>query len=164
MARRTMGVVGGLAVFLGAALAAEAQVSITPTGPTALYTTDTTETYTATVTTNYNFTFYLTVYNGTTSEYSNSWFIYNSGPSYPFQSPSLNCTGWNMQAGDVFNFYTRAMLSLRVGVQSNYYLTVQNPTSMAPGGGIPAELAVGVPPDRRILGLTLSDEDDGARA
>ena len=158
MRSRSLGALAGVGLFLGAAVAAEAQISVTPTGPTAMYSNDTSEDYTATVTTNYNFTFYLYVMDGTTQVYGNVWHITNQGPSYDFDSGSISTSTWNLAPGENFTYEGRAMLNATRGAVSNLYLTVQNPISMAPGAGARStDFALAVPPDRRILGLGLAD-------
>jgi hypothetical protein len=145
-------------------LAAEAQISVTPTGPTALHVTDTTSTYTATITTNYTFTFYLFVFNGNTQVYLNSWYVVQTGPSYNFQSPALSTSTWGLAVGNQMDYRGRAMLSARVGAQTEWYVTVTNPTSMAPGGGFATDLAEALPPERKRLSALLEALAPGSEA
>jgi hypothetical protein len=131
-------------------LAAEAQISVTPTGPTALHVTDPTSTYTATITTNYNFTFYLFVLNNGVQVDSHMWVILQSGPSYNFQSPPLSTSNWGLAIGNSIDYRGRAMLSARVGVQVDWYVTVTaGSSSMGPRILDGAFAAEALPPNRR---------------
>lgn len=159
MGSRAIGVFLGVLLGLGATLAAEAQVSVTPSGPTALYVTDTTSTYTATVTTNYNFTFYLFILNNGVQVDMHRWIIFQSGPSYPFNSGPLSTSSWGLTLGAQIDYRGRAMLSATVGVQVDWYVTVTQHTSMAPPWGSDSALAVeALPADRR--GWVIRDDSN----
>ncbi|SRR5579859_1446888 len=159
MKRIAIGVVAGLSVWFGSALAAEAQ-QITPTGPMQVQATDTSEVYTATITTNYSFTISLAVLINGSQVYWNQWYIVNSGPSYNFQSPSLNTASWGLTAGETIDFHAVVSLSITHHVVSDYNLTVQSGgTSMAPRTKTGSQLAAAMPSGKEDLEEHLAWDD-----
>jgi hypothetical protein len=159
MQRKLIGVVSGLAVWIGSMLVAEAQ-GITPTGPTAIKVTDTSVVYTATITTNYSFTLYLYVNKNGTNVYGGQWYIVNSGPSYNFQSPVLSTSSWGLAVGDLVNFHVIVQLTPTHRSTSDYNLTVQpGGTSMAPQQDSSSMMASALPNRRRDIDELLGSED-----
>jgi hypothetical protein len=163
MRRILIGATTSLAVWLGSALAAEAQgTGITPTGPLAVQVTDLTEVYTCTVTTNYSFLARLTVYNNGTAVYGNQWYCVNSGPAFYFVSPTLSTADWGLAVGNTVDFHFVAQFGLAFHWVSDYNLTVQpGSTSMLPRLDSACMMAAALPgrKDRDIDEL-LSDADE----
>jgi hypothetical protein len=151
MRRKLIGVVAGLAVWMGSTLVAEAQ-GITPTGPLTVKVTDTSVVYTATITTNYSFTVYLYVYKNGTSVYGGQWYIVNSGPSYNFQSPVLSTSSWGLAIGDLVNFHLIVQLAPTHRTTNDYNLTVQpGGTSMGPRLDSDSMMASALPNRKREI-------------
>lgn len=142
MRRTVIGAGAGIAIWLGAALAAEAQIIIQPTGPTAVYRTQTSSTYTATITCNNNFWVRLKVYLNGVIKHDTNTFVANSGPSYNF-SKVVNMTGWGLKAGDTLLYRGRATISGQPGVydKEDWTVIVSNPsTYLAPDRVRPPEI------------------------
>ncbi len=134
MRRVAAGVVVGVAVWLGSALAAEAQIDITPTGPTAVYDTDTSSTYTATVYCSKSFYFRLKVYLNGILKHDSTRFIVNSGPVYYF-AKVVDMTGWGHQAGDTLIYRGRARIwASGIFDEEDWVVTVSHETThLVPG-------------------------------
>lgn len=163
MRARAVGVCLGLALGIMSAITAEAQVSVTPSGPTALYVTDTQSTYTATVTTNYSFWFHLFILKNGTQVGAGCWYIVQSGPSYNFQA-TLQTSSWGLAVGADFNYRGRAMLSATYGTQTDWHVTCTNPSTMAPPAGNSYLAAEALPPDRRGWYVEEEREESGVVA
>jgi hypothetical protein len=110
MRRAVIGGVAGVAVWLGAALAAEAQIDIKGTKPLSVVYSQTSSTYEAVVTCNYNFSVNLKVYLNGVMKHQSVTCCFNSGPTYNF-SKVVNMTGWGMKAGDTLLYRARAYYS-----------------------------------------------------
>jgi hypothetical protein len=131
MKRTMIGVISGLAIWMGSALAAEAQ-QITPTGPMVINTGATGATYTADTTIPYLCDFNVTVYvyrgNNTTPLCWGQIYVYD--PTSLTNSISFNAT-WILGAftGEKFKF--RAVLNFN-GTQTwavDKVITVTRPTT-----------------------------------
>lgn len=107
MRRAVIGGVAGVAVWLGAALAAEAQIDIRGTKPLSVVYTQTSSTYEAVVTCNNNFYVTLKVYLNGTMKHQSITYCVNSGPTYNF-SKVVSMTGWGMKAGDTLVYRGKA--------------------------------------------------------
>jgi hypothetical protein len=159
MKRTMVGVISGLAIWFGSALAAEAQ-QITPTGPMHIVATDTSVVYSATITTNYSFTLYLTVRRNGTTVYSGQWYCVNFGPSFNFQSPALNTSTWGMQVGNTINFHTVVQITPLMRSTNDYNVIVEpGGTTMAPPTKSDIVLAQALPPRKNELEELLAATD-----
>ena len=110
MRRLSIVLVAGAASWLLAAVAAEAQVIIDPSGPLCVGDGNTSSTYTARVTTNYNFKVRLTVYHNDVLKHDSTTFITQSGPFYDF-SKVVDHTGWGLAVNDRLNYHGRATIT-----------------------------------------------------
>lgn len=153
----------GVVLWFGMALAAEAQ-GITPTGPLHVYSNDATVTYTATVTTNYSFWAFLSITDNGTQVAGGQWFCVNSGPSFPFTSPSYNTSSWSLAKDQKINFHFVVQFSPVYRWISDYSRTVEDPpstppTSMAPEDESKSSLFAALPvrKDDDVLGEQKGD-------
>jgi hypothetical protein len=99
MRRAVIGGVAGVAVWLGAALAAEAQIQIDSTKPLSVTYSQTSSTYEALVTCNTNFVVNLQVFLNGVRKHNTTTNVVNSGPTYNF-SKVVSMVGWGMKVGD----------------------------------------------------------------
>lgn len=107
MRRVLIGMAVGMAVLVGSGLVAEAQIDIDPTGPTAVYSNQTSSTYTAVVTHDYYFFLRLRVFlNGVIKHDSNTYYK-TMGPTTDV-AKVVNMTNWGIKAGDTLLYRGRA--------------------------------------------------------
>jgi hypothetical protein len=99
MRRAVIGGVAGVSMWLGAALAAEAQIDNTSTGPVSVSKNQTSSTYTSVVTCSTNFVVNLQVFLNGARKHNSNTSVANSGPTYNF-SKVVSMVGWGMKAGD----------------------------------------------------------------
>lgn len=97
-----------MAVWLGSAMAAEAQPTIEPTGPLAVTDTDTSSTYTANITATGNFYVKLRVYlNATLKHDGAAQLITWGGGTYSY-SKDVDMVGWGQVVGDTLLYRLQA--------------------------------------------------------
>ncbi len=130
MRRIVIGAASGIVIWLGAALAAEAQIDIKPTGPQAVVSGQTSSTYTAVVTCNRNFYLNLKVFLNGVQKYYSTTYTVNSGPSYNY-SKVVNMTGWGHQAGDTLIYRGKAYYGGTVD-QEDWTVIVSGTTYLVP--------------------------------
>jgi hypothetical protein len=139
MRRIAIGFVMGVAVWVGSALSAEAQVIITPTGPLAINTGATSTTYTATISNvPTSFFFYLWVYVNGVQQESIYFLVVHTGTSANVQIP-IDFSQWNPPyvavKGDVIDFYSKVKVTLFWKASNDDPITVTDPTSWKEGSG-----------------------------
>lgn len=100
----------GVALWLGSAVVAVAQVQIVNDGPTCVENDDTSSTYAATVTTDYDFDLNLKVYHNDTLRHDTTTFVVNDGPVYHY-SEIVDHTGWGLNTGDTLRYRGTATLT-----------------------------------------------------
>lgn len=125
-----IGAAVGAAVLVGSGLVAEAQIDIQPTGPTAVYSTQTSSTYTAVVTHDYYFWLRLRVYlNGVLKNDSNTYFK-SMGPTTDV-AKVVNMSTWGIKAGDTLLYRGRASKAnaLLIYDEENWTVVVTNPST-----------------------------------
>ena len=145
MQRIAIGVIVGLAAWFGSTLAAEAQSTITSTGPLAIHTGDTTGTYTANITllTLQDYHVQLSVYrgsSGTPFHTSDTWFYSPTSLTNTFSK----LVTWSPQAflGNKFTFKAKLLLTNPVQTinAADWVVITTNPgTYLMPSG--PSDLA-----------------------
>lgn len=153
MKRTMMGVISGLALWLGSALAAEAQ-QITPTGPMCVTPGTTTPTFTATVTIPTASYFYVRVQvllNGVSVYYSQT-FVPNPGTTtYSFSKNTL--LSLVPQLGQTLTFSATLIYGGRSYAASDWTVVVAEPTGPTSKGKVfePTSLFAlqGIDRDRR---------------
>ena len=107
MARLSFGLAVALAMWVGGAATADAQVESDPIGPTCVTKDDSSSLYETTVTCDADFVFTLRVYHeGRIKHYTNT-FVVNSGPTYAF-TKTVSHYNWLMSSGDNLNYRGRA--------------------------------------------------------
>lgn len=127
MGRSFMGGIVGVAALLGSGLVADAQIDIQPTGPTAVYSNQTSSTYTAVVTHDYYFWLRLRVYlNGVIKHDSNTYYK-SMGPTTEV-AKVVNMSNWGIKAGDTLLYRGRATKAgTAIYDEEDWYVTVTNP-------------------------------------
>ena len=129
MRRYTIGILAGMGVFLGAALAVEAQgITITGTGPLAVYHTDSQSTYTATVTYTGNFNFKLWVFRNGVQKYVSLQYMYSSPGVFNLSQLVTGMNTWGMVAGDTLKYRGKAWVSGSSDID-DWFVTVSQGTS-----------------------------------
>lgn len=123
MQRLAIGVTVAAAIWLGGALAAEAQVIIEPTGPLAVTNTDTSSTYTANVTAPSDFWVWLRVYLNGTLKHDTKTRITWSGGTYSF-SKLVDMANWGHQVGDTLLYRGKAWLASNMGMNDQEDWTI----------------------------------------
>lgn len=110
MRRVALGALAGLAIWLGAALAADAQVTNDPIGPTCVATDSTRSDYVSVVTTIYDFWLNLKVFHDGVLKHEATTYVVCAGPSVLYTEAVFH-TGWNMRKGDELNYRGRATIA-----------------------------------------------------
>ena len=152
--KRTMaGLISGLAIWLGSALAAEAQ-QITPTGPMCVTAGQASATYTATINLPIpaNFLVKLKVYRGTELLGSYTTIVSNPLTNIYSFSKSMDTSAWNLQVGDSLRYSaTLTVLSVNFAATDwSVVVTGTRPSSKITAANKTRTLALaGVDKDRR---------------
>lgn len=111
MVRKAIGAAAGLACVLLMALSAEAQsIGNTPTGPTKVYSNDTSSLYTSTVVTTGSFYVRLRVWYLGVIKHNTTTYVSSSG-TVNFSKLVTGMDIWGMTAGQQLNYNTRAYLA-----------------------------------------------------
>lgn len=149
--------VAGVAAWFGARDAQAQGINVTPTGPTAVYTSDWAYHYTATVTNAACYHFRMWVYvNGVQKHDTGSLLINGSNVAYTVN----NVQNWNVQEGAEVKFKCRAWTTSSNSMfadwikyaQNNYYGLKAAPLDSAPGAPAPAGLyAAAIRDEQEIL-------------
>jgi hypothetical protein len=105
-----LGMPAGVALWFGAALAADAQVIIDPSGPTCVAADSTRSDYVATVTTLYDFWLDLKVFHDGVLKHDTTTYVVNAGPAYLYTEAVFH-TGWGLHKGDELNYRGRATIA-----------------------------------------------------
>jgi len=129
MRRLAIGLAVGVAVFVGSAAAAEAQViQIDPIGPTSVTPSQSSATYKANITPGLALLFdiQLKVYvNSETNPRYTSFVTQMTSTGVYLYSKRLTLTGWNLQSGDVLKFHLDCWWDPTGQLSSNnYFVTV----------------------------------------
>jgi hypothetical protein len=130
MRRIALGIGVGVGAFLGASLAAEAQITITGDKPAHVYHSDSQSTYEATVTWTGSYKFQLKVFLNGVQKYQSS--VYNYSSPGPTQRISHTVTGmntWGMQAGQQLDYRGKVWTSPSNQNTHDWYVTVEQGTS-----------------------------------
>lgn len=133
MRRYAIGIMAGMGVFLGAAVAAEAQITITGTGPLAVYHTDSQSTYTATVTWTGSFYFKLWVYRNGVQKYVSSQYQYSSPGVYNLSQLVSGMNTWGMVAGDTLKYRGKAWWGTSTDLDDWFVTVSQGTSKLMPG-------------------------------
>lgn len=139
MQRIAIGLAVGVAAWVGSALQAEAQVTITPIDPVCIHTGATTTTYTATVSNiSTIFTFNLTVSLNGVQQCFASQLVAHTGTSANVTF-NIDFTQWlppyAAVKGDVINFHAQVKVGFFQKATNDYPITVTDPTSWIEGSG-----------------------------
>lgn len=143
MRRVAIGLAAGVAIWVGSAVAAEAQVTITPEGPLAIYTGATSTTYSATVSNVPTaFTFYLYVSLNGVQQWSTSTLVIHTGTSANV-SILVDFSQWNppytAAKGDVIDFYAKVKVGPFWKATNDDPITVTDPTTLNSDSGMRLE-------------------------
>lgn len=129
MRRTAIGLAAGVAIWVGSAVAAEAQtIQIQPVGPTAISTTSTNTTYCGTITPGstawIDVQLKVFVNQESTPRYTSAVSMYTILGTYGY-SKKFSLSGWGLHSGDVVRFHLECWWDPNGQVSSsNYSVTV----------------------------------------